>query len=67
MSFFGGAGRVTAHIRRPSASPKDTNAPHHSSFPIKKIPTLTYAKEIGVREWPFDCGQIDTFIGGIDG
>ncbi len=34
---------------------------------IKKIPQLTYAKEIGVREWPFDCGQIDTFIGGIIG
>lgn len=34
---------------------------------IKKTPAITYAKEIAVREWPFDCGQIDTFIGGIDG
>lgn len=33
---------------------------------IKKTPQITYSKEIGVREWPFDCGQIDTFLGGID-
>lgn len=33
---------------------------------IKKTPAITFSKEIAVREWPFDCGQIDTIVGGID-
>lgn len=34
---------------------------------IKKTPGPAYGKEIGVREWVLDCGQFDTFIGGVDG
>jgi len=30
---------------------------------FKRQPTVTYAKDGGVQEWAFDCGQIDVLLG----
>lgn len=34
---------------------------------ILKTPDSSYSKEIGVREWVFDCGQLISNPGGISG
>lgn len=36
-----------------------------SSAWIMKTPGPSYGKEIGTREWVFDCAQMDSFVGGI--
>ena len=36
-----------------------------SSAWIMKTPGPSYGKEIGTREWVFDCAQMDAFVGGI--
>lgn len=30
---------------------------------LRKIPEVTYAKEVTSREWVFDCSKIDIFVG----
>lgn len=34
---------------------------------ILKTPDSSYSKEIGIREWVFDCGQLISNPGGISG
>jgi hypothetical protein len=31
---------------------------------IKKIPNLTFGREVGDREWVFDCADLKIFVGG---
>ncbi len=31
---------------------------------VKKMPDVTYGKEIGNRDWPIDLANVDVFIGG---
>lgn len=31
---------------------------------FKKLPNVTYAKDGGMNEWVFDCGQVNTLLGG---
>lgn len=31
---------------------------------VRKLPSAEFGKEIGEREWVFDCGRLNLFVGG---